>query len=176
MKRKIIMIISVLLIAVLMIPLTGCTLPVDTSAPDTVISPDTDIYDIQWTDMFEKIGSDNHFYVYRETTTDVMYMQYRERNGYGGCGGLTVMLNTDGTPLLYSEYVAMNSCDNCGALCHNGFCSKCGAGLNASPNAPETTEPSAPETTVPKAATPNTCDNCNTACDTPYCSQCGAKQ
>ena len=56
-------------------------------------------------DMFTKVCSKKNFvhgdiYVYRENTTDVMYMIYS--SGYKG--GLTVMLDADGSPLLYSEW------------------------------------------------------------------------
>ena len=37
-----------------------------------------------------------------------MYALYRQKSGYAGFGGLTVMLHPeDGTPLLYSEWVEM---------------------------------------------------------------------
>lgn len=176
MKKKILMIVSVLLIAVLMIPLTGCSTLLETSQPDQVVQPDTDtdIYDIQWSNMFKKVGSDSEgpigeFYIYRETTTDIMYMLFRDHSK----AGLTVMLASDGTPLLYPEWVAMqtNVCDNCGAENNTDFCNKCGAGLSDSPDAPATTEPTAPETAVK-----DTCVSCGTQCDTAYCPNCGTKQ
>lgn len=38
-----------------------------------------------------------------DTRTNVEYLQYKQNGSFrrGGCGGLTVMLNQDGTPLLY---------------------------------------------------------------------------
>lgn len=38
-----------------------------------------------------------------DTRTNVEYLQYKQDGGFkcGGCGGLTVMFNQDGTPLLY---------------------------------------------------------------------------
>lgn len=49
---------------------------------------------------FTLISSGSRMSIYRENVTDVMYVVYHA--GYKG--GLTVMLDTDGTPLLYSEW------------------------------------------------------------------------
>ena len=49
---------------------------------------------------FTLVAYDDNMYVYKENITDVMYIVYNSANR----GGLTVMLNTDGTPLLYSEW------------------------------------------------------------------------
>jgi hypothetical protein len=49
---------------------------------------------------FTLINSVGSIYVYKEDVTDVMYAALR--SGYKG--GLTVMLDADGTPLLYSEW------------------------------------------------------------------------
>lgn len=58
-------------------------------------------YDENATDIaFTLISSGSRFSVYKEDITDVMYVAYNA--GYRG--GLTVMLDTDGTPLLYSEW------------------------------------------------------------------------
>ena len=38
-----------------------------------------------------------------------MYVLYMDRIGYAGMAGLEVMLSPDGTPLLYSEWVEMDS-------------------------------------------------------------------
>lgn len=60
---------------------------------------------------FELVFQDNddHLYILRDTLTDVLYMQYHDWAGYGAAGGLTVMLNADGTPLLYAEWLEMCS-------------------------------------------------------------------
>ena len=49
---------------------------------------------------FTRISSGSRMSIYKEDVTDVMYVVYHA--GYKG--GLTVMLDTDGTPLLYSEW------------------------------------------------------------------------
>ena len=49
---------------------------------------------------FTRISSGSRMSIYKEDVTDVMYVTYHA--GYKG--GLTVMLDTDGTPLLYSEW------------------------------------------------------------------------
>ena len=55
--------------------------------------------------IFEIVAQDNvnEMTILRDTVTDVLYVRYTfmER------GGLTVMLNADGTPLLYSEWCAL---------------------------------------------------------------------
>lgn len=49
---------------------------------------------------FTRISSGSRMSIYKEDVTDVMYVCYHA--GYKG--GLTVMLDTDGTPLLYSDW------------------------------------------------------------------------
>lgn len=49
---------------------------------------------------FTRISSGSRMSIYKEDITDVMYVCYHA--GYKG--GLTVMLDIDGTPLLYSEW------------------------------------------------------------------------
>lgn len=55
--------------------------------------------------IFEIVAQDNvnDMTILRDTVTDVLYVRYTlmER------GGLTVMLNADGTPLLYSEWCTL---------------------------------------------------------------------
>ena len=51
---------------------------------------------------FTLISSGSRMSIYKEDVTDVMYVAYHA--GYRG--GLTVMLDVDGTPLLYSEWKA----------------------------------------------------------------------
>ena len=51
-------------------------------------------------DLFTHVGSEGRFRIYKENITDVMYVTYDVLYK----GGLTVMLDTDGTPLLYSEW------------------------------------------------------------------------
>lgn len=49
---------------------------------------------------FTRISSGSCMSIYKEDVTDVMYVVYH--TDYKG--GLTVMLDTDGTPLLHSEW------------------------------------------------------------------------
>lgn len=45
------------------------------------------------------------FYYYRDALTDVVYVQYREKTGYAGVGGLTVMLDPEtGLPLTVARW------------------------------------------------------------------------
>lgn len=61
----------------------------------------SEIYnDISTNDTFTMIASGASMTVYKEDVTDVMYAVYHSPNR----GGLVVMLDTDGTPLLYSEW------------------------------------------------------------------------
>lgn len=49
------------------------------------------------------LSSDLSIYYYRDTLTDVMYMISDDFRA----GGLSVMYHSDGTPLLYSEWLEM---------------------------------------------------------------------
>lgn len=61
-------------------------------------------YDNEMTDWtFTFIASGSRMSIYKEDITDVMYVVYHD--GYNG--GMTVMMNEDGTPLLYSEWAKM---------------------------------------------------------------------
>lgn len=80
----------VLTCALLMSVLTGCN----------NVSKSKD-FDEDATDFtFTRISFGSRMSIYKEDVTDVMYVTYHA--GYKG--GLTVMLDTDGTPLLYSEW------------------------------------------------------------------------
>ena len=80
----------VLTCVLLMFILTGCN----------NVSKSKD-FDEDATDFtFTRISSGSRMSIYKEDVTDVMYVTYHA----GHKGGLTVMLDTDGTPLLYSEW------------------------------------------------------------------------
>ena len=55
--------------------------------------------------LFEVVARDtgDKIVIFRDRLTDVLYMNYR----LGQAGGLTVMVNSDGTPLLYSEWCTL---------------------------------------------------------------------
>lgn len=45
------------------------------------------------------------FYYYRDIITDVVYVTYREKHGYAGMGGLTVMMDPENElPLTFSRW------------------------------------------------------------------------
>ena len=54
--------------------------------------------------IFTRIADESVFSLYRENSTDVMYVVYHA--GYKG--GMTVMLDADGDPLLYSDWKNIN--------------------------------------------------------------------
>lgn len=57
---------------------------------------------------FEVVFRDNdRFSVVHDTLTDVLYLHDDTVNS----GGLTVLLDTDGTPLLYSEWLALRGAE-----------------------------------------------------------------
>lgn len=83
--------IAIVLICVLtMSVLTGCN--------NVSKSKDYDKTATDWT--FTLISYGSRMSIYKEDVTDVMYVTYHA--GYKG--GLTVMLDADGAPLLYSEW------------------------------------------------------------------------
>lgn len=50
-----------------------------------------------------KILDERDFEIYVDIKTKVMYLQSNQGYGYQGYGGLTVMLNAEGKPLLYEN-------------------------------------------------------------------------
>ena len=82
---------AIILIA---ISVASCA-PTDYSSSDNAASSINNPYV-----TFTRVHSNYSFYVYVENVTDVMYLAFIPANG----GGVTVMLDTDGTPLLYSEW------------------------------------------------------------------------
>lgn len=50
-----------------------------------------------------KISDEGSYEIWCDKKTKVLYLQSNQGSGYQGYGGLTVMLNTDGKPLLYKE-------------------------------------------------------------------------
>ena len=104
----------VVLCAGMLCGLCGCSnpMPVGTNINGAAFNKDN---------AFEKVAAfeervnvtDNtyEYYTYtyfRETNTDIMYVLCEQFvNRHLSTTGFTVMLNTDGTPLLYSEWVEM---------------------------------------------------------------------
>ena len=79
--------------------LCGCSVPTNYN-PQTVQKKFS-------TDYFEEIIIDmyNNVTILRDKYTNVLYIEYHE----GYAGGLTVMLNTDGTPMLYNEWLEIKN-------------------------------------------------------------------
>lgn len=79
--------------------LCGCSLPKDYSVQA--------VQQKHSTDYFEEILIDtyNNVTILRDKYTNVLYIKYH--SGYKG--GLTVMLNTDGTPMLYNEWLEIQN-------------------------------------------------------------------
>lgn len=53
--------------------------------------------------MFERHSIDGYYAILVDKETRVCYLEYKRQSGYAGFGGLTVMLNSDGTPKLWEE-------------------------------------------------------------------------
>ena len=52
--------------------------------------------------QFEIIDQDTEYTILRDAQTDVLYIEFK-RNGYSSA--LTVLLNADGTPKTYSQFI-----------------------------------------------------------------------
>lgn len=77
-----------------------CVFAMFTFVGCNTVSKSANYNDSATDNTFTLISSGSRMSIYREDATDVMYVVYHA--GYKG--GLTVMLDTDGTPLLYSEW------------------------------------------------------------------------
>ena len=77
-----------------------CVFAVFTFVGCNTVSKSVNYNDSATDNTFTLISSGSRMSIYREDATDVMYVVYHA--GYKG--GLSVMLDTDGTPLLYSEW------------------------------------------------------------------------
>lgn len=51
---------------------------------------------------FDIIEENNTHTIYRDTQTDVLYIEFK-RNGYSSA--MSVLMNADGTPKTYSQYI-----------------------------------------------------------------------
>lgn len=58
---------------------------------------------------FELIQDDGYTEIWRDKKTDVLYFAYRVKSGYGVGIGMNVLYNSDGSPLLYAEWVEMEA-------------------------------------------------------------------
>ena len=68
-------------------------------------------------EYFEQVGTDRNyaFVLYRDLRTDVMYVKYTFSSYNKGCASFSVMYAADGTPLLYSEWLALEADQEGGA-------------------------------------------------------------
>ena len=96
-------VLSFVVVLSLCLSLVGCSyVPVESSNNSAPILADS---------LFERVSADvgvtifdsNDVVLYRDTLTDVMYIAYRGKHETSLC----VMVNSDGTPLLYSEWRAL---------------------------------------------------------------------
>lgn len=53
--------------------------------------------------IFERHRLDDYYSILVEKETGVCYLEYKEGRGYQGFYGITVMLNSDGTPKIWEE-------------------------------------------------------------------------
>lgn len=77
--------------------LCGCSVPTNYTTQYVLENPSTNYFETILRDMVNNVS------ILRDKYTNVLYIKYHA--GYKG--GLTVMLNTDGTPMLYNEWLAM---------------------------------------------------------------------
>lgn len=68
-------------------------------------------------EYFEQVGTDRNyaFVLYRDLRTDVMYVKYTFSSYNKGGASFSVMYAADGTPLLYSEWLALETDQEGGA-------------------------------------------------------------
>lgn len=93
MKKSIIIILIVAILVIATIGFFGCG-----ENKDSIISDDRFIV-IQHNDISTSLLGDEYVLVLCDKETKVMYLF--AKSGYGG--GLTVLVNADGTPMLYEE-------------------------------------------------------------------------
>lgn len=107
---------AILIMALTMIlTFSACAVPGGTtssasSATDVTSMSDTDVTLTESDNAFEMelVGesSEGYFKYYRDIVTDVLYVEYAQKVGYAGLGGLTVMLDPEsGLPLTYARYM-----------------------------------------------------------------------
>lgn len=53
--------------------------------------------------VFERHSIDRDYAILVDKETKACYLEYKHSSGYAGHGGITVMLNADGTPKLWEE-------------------------------------------------------------------------
>ena len=118
----------ILLVLVLLVPvlfLTGCSADnpyVDAwnegvANAESKLAEDAYFQEHNVSKYFEKVGQDSKFafILYRDLRTDVMYVSYSV-SGYCAAGtSLSVMYAADGSPLLYSEWLALEADQEGGA-------------------------------------------------------------
>lgn len=80
----------------IIILVTACIMLVGCNA----VKKDEEYSDTATDTIFTLVGSGSRLSIYRENETDVMYVVYHE----GHKGGMTIMMNADGSPLTYSEW------------------------------------------------------------------------
>lgn len=94
----------ILVVFLVVLALAGCSS--DNISPIDVPS----VEDSRFTDDFEMelVGEsvNGGFSYWRDKATDVVYVRFRDKSGYAGYGGLSVMLDPEtGLPLTYARYM-----------------------------------------------------------------------
>lgn len=92
-----------IVVAIVLIVLTIVGVCLRVARPDEGQSLEELLTDIKENSQLQVVEDYAGFTYYRDVYTDVMYCKSRDGNGTG----LTAMLDADGTPLLYSEWIEM---------------------------------------------------------------------
>lgn len=76
---------------------------------ESIIAEDSEYRENFVKSYFQKVAEDDTYAIslYRDTLTDVMYCCYRMKSGYAGGVGFCLMYASDGSPLLYSEWLSL---------------------------------------------------------------------
>lgn len=88
MKKFIISIVAIISIIVLSLMFKDITISESDAFPNS---------------RFIEVDNDGGFKIYCDTTTKVLYLQSTKGSGYQGYGGLTLLVDKDGKPLLYND-------------------------------------------------------------------------
>jgi hypothetical protein len=93
------LIVFIMIIAMLLI-FVGCeTTNTNTTSPEEIENTPSERMEY----LFVEYVNGIEFSYYRDIYTDVVYIFTYEGRGYGGAGGFTPLLDTDGTPILWRE-------------------------------------------------------------------------
>lgn len=86
---------KILAILLTLILFTGC------STSESIVSEAPE--STQMDSKFERHRLDDYYSILVEKESGVCYLEYKEQHGYQGFYRITVMLNPDGTPVIWKE-------------------------------------------------------------------------